>query len=48
MLVSRLVIALPMPRGGRSVRVRGKFMEFRGPYMGLIWHAARSPLSSVS
>jgi hypothetical protein len=47
MFVSRLVIALPMPRGGRSVRVRGKLMEFCGPHMGFIRHVAGSPLSSV-
>jgi len=48
MLVPRLVIALPMRRGGRSMRVRGKLMEFGGPLMRLIRHAAPYPLPSAS
>jgi hypothetical protein len=47
-LVSGLVIALPMLSGGRSVRVRGKLMEFRGPLMRFVRHAAPFPLASAS
>jgi hypothetical protein len=37
-LVSRLVILFSVVRGGSTVGVGGKFMEFSSSLMRVIWH----------
>ena len=43
MLVPGLVILFPVMYGGRTVRVRGKFVELGGSLVRVIWHSFSNP-----
>jgi hypothetical protein len=43
MFMPRLMIFFPVMRGGRTVRVRGEFVELGSSLVRVIWHTASYP-----